>query len=318
MTIRRPLTILSPMQTALVIPSLGTPQLEGCLEAVARLEPAPDIRVLVLSGGAAPPQSPCRLELVRRRERLGFAAAVNLGLRRVGGGCEALALLNDDAAPEPGWLGALASALASDPALAAVQGTVTDPAGARIDGRGIDFDRWGLPVQVDRENELADDTGTAARCAVSGTASLYRFRALQQAAFADGSMFDERFDSYHEDLDLGLRLLRLGWGARWTGGAAARHLGSATGSSFAWRHPWWVLANRWRALAGNLAPRALLGAMPRLLRGELRAARTLVRSNPRAVPVALAVACSLPWLVAAGWQRITPGERLATIPGTVR
>jgi hypothetical protein len=93
------------------------------------------------------------------------------------------------------------------------------------------------------------------------------------------------------------------------------HLGSATGTSFGWRHPWWVLANRWRALAGNLSPRALLRAMPRLLRGELRAVRTLARRNPRALPVAVAVGCALPMLIAGSWRRDTPGARLTALPG---
>ena len=118
-------------------------------------------------------------------------------------------------------------------------------------------------------------------------------------------MFDERFDSYHEDLDLGLRLRRLDWRSAWTGGAAVRHLGSATGARFGWRHPWWVLANRWRALAGNLTPSALMRAMPRLLRGELRAVRTLPRTTPARRRWRSPSPASLPMLVAA---RLAPGD----------
>ncbi len=310
-----PLAILAAMRTGLIIPSLGASRLERCLEAVSRLEPAPEACVLVLSGGAVVAGGPPGLEIVRRRRRLGFAAAVNLGLAGSAGSCDAVALLNDDAAPAPGWLGALVEELEADPGLAAVQGTVTDAGGVRVDGRGIGFDDWGLPVQVDRGVDAAEDRGRAPRWAVSGTACLYRSQALAAAALADGSVLDRRFDSYHEDLDLGLRLRRLGWRAGWIGGAPVAHLGSVTGTSFAWRHPWWVLANRWRALAGNLSRGALLRAMPRLLRGELRAVRTLARRNPRTLPVAAAVGCALPMLVAASWRRETPGARLAALPG---
>lgn len=310
-----PLAILAAMRTGLIIPSLGASRLERCLEAVSRLEPAPEASVLVLSGGAVVAESPPWLEIVRRQRRLGFAAAVNLGLGGSAGRCDAVALLNDDAAPAPGWLGALVSELEADPGLAAVQGTVTDAGGARVDGRGIGFDAWGLPIQVDRGADAAEDRSRAPRWAVSGTACLYRSQALAAAALADGSVLDPRFGSYHEDLDLGLRLRRLGWRAGWIGGAPVSHLGSATATSFAWRHPWWVLANRWRALAGNLSPRALLRAMPRLLRGELRAVRTLARRNPRALPVAAAVGCALAVLIVEGWRRDTPGGRLTALPG---
>ncbi len=298
-----------------MIPSLGGDHLAGCLRAASALEPPPGDLVLVLSGGAVPPADTASCTTIRRDRRLGYAAAVNAGLAALADDIEAVAVLNDDAVPEAGWLGTLAGALARRPDVAAVQGTVTTADGSRIDGRGIAFDRWGLPVQVDRDRLIADDLGERPLVAVSGTACVFRLQALREIARGYGQVFDETFDCYHEDLDVGLRLTRLGWRAAWTGGALVRHLGSASGSRFAWRHPWWVLANRWRALAGNLTAGATLRSMPRLLRGDLRAVNTLARSNPRALPTAAAVLASLPFIVARGWLRSTPGPRLAAIPG---
>jgi len=302
------------MYTALVIPSLGAPHLKYCLEAVAALDPAPGARVVVLSGGAAAPSRVETFEVQRHRKRLGFAEAVNAGVAILPEGVEAVAILNDDATPEAGWLGALLGALERDPEVASVQGTVMDADGTSIDGRGIEFDRYGLPVQIDRGLAIDDDQGERPVLAVSGTACLFRMQALRQAALAGSEIFDQRFDCYHEDLDLGLRLQRLGRIAQWVGGARSIHLGSASSPSLRWHHPWWMLANRWRALAGNLSPFALFGALPRLLRGEIRAVRTLIRSNPRVLPVAAAVAAVMPLLVIGGWRRQTPGPRLDEIP----
>jgi GT2 family glycosyltransferase len=254
--------------------------------------------------------------VIRCDRRLGYAAAVNAGLATLADDVEAVAVLNDDAVPEPGWLGALAGTLARRPDVAAVQGTVTTADGSQIDGRGIEFDRWGLPVQVDRGLPLSTDHGERSLIAVSGTACAFRMDALRRITIGDHSVFDETFDSYHEDLDVGLRLRRAGWSAAWTGGAPVRHLGSASGGRFAWRHPWWLLANRWRAIAGNLTPGALLRSTPRLLRGDLRAVNTLARRNPRAVAAAAAVMVSLPFLIVGGWLRSTPGPRLGAIPET--
>jgi GT2 family glycosyltransferase len=171
-------------------------------------------------------------------------------------------------------------------------------------------------VQRDRGRAVESETFEERRdvLAVSGTAVLLRVEALRAAALGDGAVLDPRFGSYHEDLDLGLRLTRLGWRAAWVGAARVCHLGSATGGVFRWRHPWWLLANRWRALAGNLTPAALLAALPRLLRGEARAVHTLARSNPRAAVVAPVVAATLPALVVSGWARSTPGQRLRRLP----
>jgi GT2 family glycosyltransferase len=269
--------------------------------------------VVVLSGGATA-QAEGGFAVHRSDRRLGFAAAVNLGIAELPDGIEAVALLNDDAVPEEGWLGTLANALEREPDLAAVQGTVIDGGGTSIDGRGITFDRWGLPVQIDHGLPVDDDRGERPVLAVSGTACLYRMDALRRAALSESEIFDRSFDCYHEDLDLGLRLHRLGRRSKWIGGARSVHLGSASGPTLRWRHPRWVLANRWRALSGNLSPFALLAATPRLLRGEIRAVRTLSRSNWRALPVAAVVAGITPLLAARGWLRKSSGPRLEAIP----
>ena len=303
-----------PMRTALVIPTLGAPHLTACLEGVAALDPAPVATIVVSSGAVDERSIAANATLLRHHGRLGFAAAVNAGIAALPDDVDGVALLNDDAIPETSWLSTLADALERNPKLASVQGTVCDANGTSIDGRGIVFDRYGLAVQIDRGGAVGTDIGERTVLAVSGTAGLYRKQALHEAALAGPWFFDQSFDSYHEDLDLGLRLHRLGWGARWIGGAPCRHLGSASGPTMRWRHPWWLLANRWRALAGNLSPFALLAAMPRLLRGEIRAVRTLLRTNSRALPTAAAVTAAMPLLFARGWLRKSSGPRLHSLP----
>ena len=301
---------------ALVIPSLGAATLGSCLRAVGALEPAPDRTVVVHSGPFALPPEAESVQVLRSQPRLGFAAAVNAALAGLLGDTAGVAVLNDDALPSRGWLGTLRRALDGDSTLGAVQGTVVDERGTTVDGRGIGFDRFGLPIQLDHGRPYrSDHEAHGDLVAASGTAVLFRSSALCQVAFDSGAVFDPSFGSYHEDVDLGLRLRRLGWRAAWVAGAPVHHLGSTTAANLRWRHPWWLLANRWRALAGNLTPEAMLRLLPRLLRGELRASLRLVRDNPRAAPVSIAVLTSLPILVGKGWRRRTRGPRLSSLPG---
>lgn len=305
------------MTSTLVIPSLGSATLEHCLAAARRLDPAPVTTTVVLSGAGAGRTLPVDVEAIRCQHRLGFAPAVNAGLTAVAGRAPFTAVLNDDAVPDRGWLGRLEDALAGDDGLAAVQGSVSNASGDRIDGRGVGFDRWGLPIQLDRGHPAGPEPPSPRPVlAVSGTAALLRVTALEDARLGDGTVLDGSFDSYYEDVDLGLRLARLGWRAAWVSGAAVSHLGSATGARLTWRRPWWLLANRWRALAGNLTPGAFLAALPRLWRGELRALATLTREDPRALAVWPAVAASWPLLVTRGWRRQTRGARLSALPGS--
>jgi GT2 family glycosyltransferase len=305
--------------TAIVIPTLGGKHLAHCLDAVGELDPPPRRIVVVHSGRGPRPVIPARIELVATDARLGFADAVNAGIRRVGVDCGRLALLNDDAVPARDWLAPLEAALDADESLAAVQGTVTDSVGAVVDGRGITLDGYGLPVQIDRGGSPAPEVDRARPIlAVSGTASLFRMSSLRQTALAGGAVFDPAFGSYHEDLDLGLRLLRLGWSAAWVPGAWASHVGSVTARRLSWRHPWWVLTNRWRALAGNLTATALLASLPRLLRGELRAVNTLARFNVRALAASALALFVVPWIVVRALGRQSPGPRLTALPEVVR
>lgn len=303
------------MRTALVLPSLGAPSLESCLLAVEALRPAP-AEVLVVLSGEASRKAPTRsFPALRFPERLGFTSAVNAGLETVLPRADLVGLLNDDALPEPGWLGRLAEALGADPNLGAVQGTVTDAADKVVDGRGILINRWGLAEQVDRGRGVEPEPENPAdRTAVSATAALFRTQALRDAALDTGRTLDPSFDSYHEDVDLGLRLMRLGWRSRWVPGARCRHLGSSTGLRLPWRHPWWLLANPWRVVAGNLRPWPSLRILPGTAWGELRALPRLSRQNPRTPLVALGVAVALPVLLATAWSRVTPGPRLYSLP----
>ena len=298
------------MRVAFVIPSLGASSLDSCLEAVkAQSLPADEV-ILVFSGEGIPPRLPEDVRLLRRSRRLGFAAAVNRGLEALGESIEAVALLNDDAIPEPGWLEAMIRVLSEDPESGAVQGIVLDSGGEKIDGAGLALDPFGLPIQLDHGMQFSGEKYELRTIpGVSATAALFRRSAIDEVRLPDGMIFDERFDSYGEDVDLALRLSRLRWKGRLEGDAICRHLGSETGRGLRWRHPWWILSNRWRALASNFCPGALFRRLPSLLRGEIRAIRSLGRKNPVAWLVAPVVFISLPWILLRSFLRSSPGPR---------
>jgi len=306
------------MKCGVVVPSLGGPGLATCLDTVRRLDPPATAVVAVVSGDrAANISTPDGVRRVNAIPRLGFAAAVNAGLAALPPGLDAAAIVNDDVLLQPRWLGRLAAHLDQHPRLAAVQGTVRTADGSRVDGRGVAFSRFGLPVQIDRGAPPTPEPSPGPQpVAVSLTAALLRRRALEEVAFpGTGAVLDEAFDSYHEDTDLGLRLMRLGWLAGWVPDAPCRHVGSSTGARLRWRHPWWLLANPWRVVAGNLTYDGVRRLKRRMAWGELRATLRLSLRNPVVLLVAPVVATKVRRIVAQASARETPGPRLQSLPG---
>jgi len=303
------------MQKAVIIPSLGGDSLSSCAECLTHQETRPDKILLVLSGAAHDPEVPEDVDILRFRQRLGFAAAINRGIGALERDIEFIALLNDDAFVSPSWLDVLVEGLREHPEAGSVQGTVLDAAGNRIDGRGIGFDHFGLPYQLDHGVGFASDPPDGHEIpGASATAVLYRRSALESVRLPGGDYFDEHFDSYVEDVDMALRLRRKGWTARWQGGAVCRHAASSSGKKLRYRRPWWILSNRWRMLGANLTAGAVLINFPRFLRGDLRAARHLVAEDSAALPAALLLGPAIPFLLAGGLLRPSPGPRTRRLP----
>lgn len=163
------------------------------------------------------------VRLIALSENRGFAAAVNAGIAATD--APYVALLNNDAEAEPGWLEALVRALDAHPDAGAAASRVLrrgDP--SRLDSAGDTFGVLGYSIgHGDLDGPLYRRPGwVPSACAA---AALYRRSALE-----DVGPLDERFFAYLEDLDLGLRLLLRGWRTRYVPEAVALHEGSATAS----------------------------------------------------------------------------------------
>ena len=161
--------------------------------------------------------------VLRNRENRGFCAANNQGIGAARG--DFIALLNNDAEAEPGFLSALSRACsrAPDVGMAAAKVLVwEDP--RRIDkvghliypdgqnrGRGTGAVDQG---QFDREEEVLWPDGCAA---------MYRKKMLDQIGG-----FDEDLFAYGDDAELGLRARIAGWKCIYTPEAVVRHHRAST------------------------------------------------------------------------------------------
>lgn len=215
---------------AVVIPHRdGASMLAEVLDALAR-QTRRDYELVVVSDGAGPES---RQLAERHRTRpawvevrggpRGFAAAANAGIRATR--APLVALLNDDAVPEPDWLENLVAGLEAAPAFAL--------AGSRIrflyspgviDSAGDTLAACGQPYRVG--HRMADGPlfdRPAEVFGISACAALYR-----RSMLLDVGLFDEDFVSVYEDVDLSWRAFSRGHRALYVPGARVRHRGSAT------------------------------------------------------------------------------------------
>ena len=159
--------------------------------------------------------------VISKSDNLGFARAVNVGWRAASAGGW-IAILNSDVTLDPQWLERLASATNStDFAFAA--GTIYNATDRQvIDGTYDLLSRSGCAWRAGF-GERNPVTQQIAIGLAPGTACLFRRDVLERL-----NGFEESFGSYLEDVDLGLRCVREGFGGVYVPGAVAWHHGSAT------------------------------------------------------------------------------------------
>lgn len=91
------------------------------------------------------------------------------------------------------------------------------------DGFSAKVDSCGLKVCKNRQVMDIADNRSGEVFGISGAAPMFRHSALKDVSFSDGSVFDESYSSYKEDVDLAFRLQSRGFSTFVVGEAIAYH-----------------------------------------------------------------------------------------------
>jgi GT2 family glycosyltransferase len=225
--------VSEPRSVAVVVPSWNTLEyLPACLESLA--EQDVELELLVVDNGSSD-GSVAYLERqgaphVALPENVGFAAAVNLGVRRTV--APAVLALNADTELESGCLATLLAALEADADLGGVQPRILqlerdaprDPDRARLYSAGQALTRDGRAVELGAgEAQLSEFQDRREIFGVCGAACL-----LRRALFAELGGYDESYFAFYEDVDLNVRARIAGWRFEYVPGAVVWHAGNAS------------------------------------------------------------------------------------------
>ncbi|MCC7359659.1 MAG: glycosyltransferase family 2 protein [Anaerolineales bacterium] len=242
---------MPPLVSVVIVTWNGLRFLPECWAALRAQTYAP-IEVIVVDNGSTDGsgqwlavQTPAPRVIVNAGNR-GFAAANNQGLAAARG--EYVALLNNDAYPEPGWLAALVAAAEADPGVGLLGGLllfadrphIVQSAGICVDRCGITWDAAG--------GELAAQQGDQPRPSFGPSAGAALYRRELLAALGG---FDEAFFAYLEDVDLAWRARRAGWRAVLVPSARVKHVHSGTGRQGSALKTFYLARNKYRLLVKN-------------------------------------------------------------------
>jgi GT2 family glycosyltransferase len=256
---------MQPLVSIIVVNHNRAELLSHCLESLLN-QRYRDFEVLVVDNGSADRSCALvsalvnrdrRVSLISLEKNLGFGCANNAGFSRARG--KLIALLNNDAVADAGWLGNLVTAIRARPDVGICASkilfhntNVIDKAGHLIyldgqnRGRGTGETDQGQYDQPE-ETLFAD-----------GCAALYRRELIEQTGG-----FDEDFFAYGDDADLGLRGRWLGWKSLYVPQAVVYHRHSSTSGCYSLQKIYWVERNRFWLAVKNL-PVPLLLSMPGL------------------------------------------------------
>lgn len=265
------------LRASVIVPTYrGREVLETCLRALAQ-QTADFFEVIVVDDGSGDGTGDWvrsrfpETRVVELEHNSGFCRAVNEGIRVARG--DVIALLNNDAEAEPRWLEALLEVLVERPEVGFCASRMLQARSpGTLDGAGDAYSRFGLCYRVGRAQADRGQFPSREVLFASGGACAYRRDVLDQVG-----LFDERFEAYHEDVDLGLRAWSTGWRGRYVSGAVVRHHGHWSergdrGTVLTTRNTILVIAKNWRA-------QLILRHMPWLAYGQFRTALWAFRTG---------------------------------------
>lgn len=251
---------------AAVVPTWNRRELLAGLLASLQSQTTPPKRVIVVDNGSSDGAGELAraqgATVLRFESNVGFAAAVNRGVREAD--TPLVAVLNNDVRLAPTWMEKLTAGIDAGAWFAAGK-VLNEKQPGLIDGAFDLLSRGGCALRAGNGCPDSPEWNLARPIDIAPfTAVLLRRELFELAGY-----LDERFESYLEDVEFGLRCARKRYSGIYLPEAVAWHLGSATLGTW---HPdtirriarnqvflvarhfsnGWGLRDRWKALVAQM------------------------------------------------------------------
>jgi len=243
--------------------------LPACLDSLSR-QTFREFSILLVDNGSTDgsidrirEQCPANVKVISFPVNRGFAAAVNEGVRAATG--RYVALLNVDTIADPEWLAELVRIIEQCPgdvgALASGMVRMDDP--DLVDDAGDVLSWYGSASKRGHGRSVQEYQQQDKVFSVCAGAALYR-----KEFFDKVGLFDEKFTSYLEDIDLCLRGRIVGYTYLYVPTARVRHEGHSAGVAGSY-YVFLMTRNRMMTLLKNIPCRLLFRHLHQILYGQL-------------------------------------------------
>ena len=251
--------------SVLVLNYNGREHVLRCLDACSRLDAQGlNLEVVCIDNGS----SDGSLEAVSRRfagvrlianpRNLGFARAYNEAVAAVEG--EWVALINNDAVPDPSWITAAIDAANRHHAVC-IGSRILKDGGKRNDFVGSSMNFYGHGFHLNFDEPAGAPGEEQPMLFASGGAML-----IKRATFLEAGGFDEDYFAYFEDVDLGWRLNILGFDVVYAPESFVLHVHAATSRRIpAYKKLAWLERNGLRSVIKNYDDQRLARILPAAL-----------------------------------------------------
>ena len=221
------------MEASIIIPNYnGANYINECIDSLKSQEYR-DFEIIVVDNDSKDSSADIvekdypDVRLKRLDQNYGFSRAVNEGLRM--SKAPFVILLNSDTKADPGFVGALVSAIKNDDGIFSVASKMIQmKRPEKLDGAGDLYSAFGWAYARGKGRSSAGYTKAAKVFSACGGAAIYRRSILDEIGW-----FDEFHFAYLEDTDIGYRARIMGYKNIYCPGAKVYHVGSgATGSRY--------------------------------------------------------------------------------------
>lgn len=257
------------MEVSVVIPNFnGEIFLRDCLESLFK-QSFTEFEVIVVDNGSCDKSLSILKEfpavIIENKENLGFAAAVNQGIKKAKG--RYIVLLNNDVICDVNWLKNLVESANKSQKEEMLFASKTLKAKEKdiIDNTGDNLGYTGMPYSLNSgEKNNGQFKEKSYIFSAPGVASLYKRELFPKIGY-----FDESFFAYYEDTDFSFRAQLAGYKAVFVPEAKVYHLGGATASKINNFQRYYGIRNFLFLIIKDMPAGLVFRFLPRLLFIEL-------------------------------------------------